>query len=309
MEPGATPSPAAAGALPDQAFWARLGWQPSDQQLSQFMALQELLRHWNQRVNLTRLVEGDDYWIAQVFDSLWPLQSLLPIGALRAGEASAAEVGTGEVAAHGAGQNPGSLPGPSRGDSSCRLAPAQPHHGKAFHVIDVGTGGGFPGLAVAIALPEARLTLVDSVKRKLDAVAAMAAELGIADRLSLRCERVERTGRRPECRGRFQLALARAVAAAPVVAEYLVPLLAADGQALLYRGQWSEADGIALQAALRVLRAELGRMERMELPAGRGVRHALSLRPRQPCPAAYPRAVGIPSRQPLGQPTQPRLDR
>lgn len=261
VEPGAAPPLPAGSARPDQALWAQLGWQPSDQQLSQFMALQQLLRHWNQRVNLTRLVEGDDYWIAQVFDSLWPLQPLLSVGALEAGA--------------------------------------------AFQVIDVGTGGGFPGLAVAIALPEARLTLVDSVKRKLDAVAAMAEELGIADRLTLRCERVERTGRRTECRGHFQLALARAVAAAPVVAEYLVPLLAPDGQALLYRGQWSAADGIALQGALSALGAELGRMERIELPAGRGVRHALSLRPRQRCPAAYPRAVGIPARQPLGQPAPP----
>jgi len=250
----------AASPQPTVAFWQSLGWQPTEQQLAQLIGLQQELRQWNARVNLTRLVEGDDFWVAQVFDSLWPLTELL-------------------------------------NDPERRQDPLE--------LIDVGTGGGFPGLAVAIALPEARLTLVDSVKRKLDAVAAMAEELGIADRLTLRCERVERTGRRPECRGHFQLALARAVAAAPVVAEYLVPLLAPDGQAMLYRGQWSAADGIALQGALSALGAELGRMERIELPAGRGVRHALSLRPRQHCPAAYPRAVGIPARQPLGQPAPP----
>jgi 16S rRNA (guanine527-N7)-methyltransferase len=318
LQPGAAPPLPAGSAGPDQAFWAKLGWQPSDQQLCQFMALQQLLRHWNQRVNLTRLVEGDDYWIAQVYDSLWPLQPLLPVGTqavgtLAVGEAGTGQAGTGESAACGAGHATlvGAVPSPDSqaaapsGDSGSRKAPACPSPGAAFQVIDVGTGGGFPGLAVAIALPEARLTLVDSVKRKLDAVAAMAEELGIADRLTLRCERVERTGRRTECRGHFQLALARAVAAAPVVAEYLVPLLAPDGQALLYRGQWSAADGIALQGALSALGAELGRMERIELPAGRGVRHALSLRPRQRCPAAYPRAVGIPARQPLGQPAPP----
>ena len=221
------------------------------------MALQQLLRHWNQRVNLTRLVEGDDYWIAQVFDSLWPLQPLLSVGALEAGA--------------------------------------------AFQVIDVGTGGGFPGLAVAIALPEARLTLVDSVKRKLDAVAAMAEELGIADRLTLRCERVERTGRRTECRGHFQLALARAVAAAPVVAEYLVPLLAPDGQALLYRGQWTANDQGDLERALQLLRADILGNEQRELPAGRGQRTALFVAANAPCPKGYPRAVGIPSKFPLGQ--------
>ena len=77
---GEEPLPPTAGDVaPNQAFWGQLGWQPSDQQLGQFIALQQLLRDWNQRVNLTRLVEGDDYWIAQVFDSLWPLAPWLAV--------------------------------------------------------------------------------------------------------------------------------------------------------------------------------------------------------------------------------------
>ena len=85
--------------------WTELGWSPDAAQLASFQTLQNLLREWNSKVNLTRLVEGDDYWIAQVFDSLWPLAGLLN-------------------------------------------QPPQP-----LQIIDVGTGGGFPGLAAAIALP------------------------------------------------------------------------------------------------------------------------------------------------------------
>ena len=59
---------------PGAAFWEKLGWTPSPEQQQQLVALQGELRRWNERVNLTRLVEGDDYWINQVFDSLWPLQ-------------------------------------------------------------------------------------------------------------------------------------------------------------------------------------------------------------------------------------------
>ena len=238
---------------PDASLWQLLGWEPDPEQVARLQQLQDLLRGWNQRLNLTRLVEGEDFWIAQVFDSLWPLQARL----------------------HGPAQQP-------------------------LRVIDVGTGGGFPGLAVAIALPGAHLTLVDSVQRKLDAVAAMAQALGLGERVQLRCERVERSGRLEACRGRFDLALARAVAAAPVVAEYLVPLLAPKGEALLYRGQWGERDRQDLERALALLRARISRCEQRDLPAGRGRRTVLAVQPLAPCPPAYPRAVGVPAKWPLG---------
>jgi 16S rRNA (guanine527-N7)-methyltransferase len=249
--PGAT-----SGGGPDPGLWQELGWTPDAGQLAALVALQEQLRLWNGRVNLTRLVEGDDFWIAQVFDSLWPWVPLLTA--------------------------PGGVP-------------------EGLELIDVGTGGGFPGLALAIALPTARITLVDSVGRKLEAVGAMARSLGLEGRLQLRCERVERTGRSRDCRGRFDRAMARAVAGAPVVAEYLVPLLKPDGLALLYRGQWGAGDQRQLEAAVGVLRAAVEPVRRRDLPGGRGVRHGLWLRPAGPCPAAYPRAVGVPQKHPIVQ--------
>jgi 16S rRNA (guanine527-N7)-methyltransferase len=252
--PADAPGASAAGG-PDPRLWQELGWTPDPDQLNALVALQEQLRLWNGRINLTRLVEGDDYWIAQVFDSLWPWVPLL--------------------------SDPAGVP-------------------DGLELIDVGTGGGFPGLALAIALPTARVTLVDSVGRKLEAVRAMAASLGLGEeRLRLRCERAERTGRTRECRGRFDRAVARAVARAPVVAEYLVPLLKPGGLALLYRGQWGEEDQRDLEAAAAVLRATVEPLQRRDLPGGRGVRHGLWLRPGGPCPAAYPRAVGVPQRAPI----------
>ena len=219
-----------------------MAWQPSSDQLQQFTRLQELLREWNSRVNLTRLVEGEDYWISQIFDSLWPLQPW--------------------------------------------LSQSEP-----LKVIDVGTGGGFPGLAIAIALPQAQLTLVDSVGRKVQAVQAMAEALGIAERVQLRCERAEKTGRDPHCRRQFQLAVARAVAAAPVVAEYLVPLLSADGTALLYRGQWSDDDQRQLQRAAALLNTTTETIQVQELPG--------AARPAPRDPAAPER--GMPQAIPAGR--------
>ena len=241
-----------AATAPEPAYWDALGWQPSQAQRDQLIALQGLLQSWNQKVNLTRLVDGDDFWVGQVFDSLWPL--------------------TGEL-----------------------QSPEQP-----LHWIDVGTGGGFPGLAIAIALPKARVTLLDSVGRKTAAVEAMANTLGLADRVRVRTERIETTGRDGAFRGSFDRAVARAVAAAPVVAEYLVPLLNTDGQALLYRGQWNDTDAVPFNKALRLLQARLVEVQHRQLPNDRGTRHLLRVQPNGPCPRSYPRAVGTPSREPLG---------
>ena len=239
-------------AEPGPELWSRLGWTPDAAQCEQLIALQRLLREWNTRVNLTRLMEGEDFWITQVLDSLWPLKP----------ELDSAE---------------------------------QPRR-----CIDVGTGGGFPGLAVAIALPGAELTLVDSVGRKTAAVAAMARSLGLTERVRVRTERVERTGQDPSCRGRFDLAIARAVASAPVVAEYLVPLLKSDGQALLYRGRWQPEDQQDLDPALALLKARTVAVERFELPSARGPRTVIRLKAETPTPNRYPRAVGVPGKQPLG---------
>ncbi|MGB1621521.1 MAG: 16S rRNA (guanine(527)-N(7))-methyltransferase RsmG [Synechococcus sp.] len=237
--------------MPDNSFWQNLGWEPTADQKNQLLELQNSLRQWNSKVNLTRLVEDNDFWINQIFDSLWPLQN----------ELSSAD---------------------------------QPRR-----CIDVGTGGGFPGLAAAIALPGSRFTLVDSVGRKTTAVQAMAAELGLSDRITVRTERIEETGQQKQCRGCYDLAMARAVATAPVVAEYLAPLLKQKGDALLYRGHWDDQQQLDLARAAKILKTEIKSIQKIELPDGRGVRHVIRLSPTAPCPRTYPRAVGIPSKVPL----------
>ncbi|MAR07755.1 MAG: 16S rRNA (guanine(527)-N(7))-methyltransferase RsmG [Cyanobium sp. NAT70] len=232
-------------------LWQALNWQPSATQKEQLTRLQALLRDWNTRVNLTRLVEGEDYWINQIFDSLWPLQEELQ------------------------------------------------HADQPRRCIDVGTGGGFPGLAIAIALPGAQLTLLDSVGRKTAAVAAMAMALGLSPRVRIRTERIEATGRDPAFRGHFDLAVARAVASAPVVAEYLVPLIRPDGEALLYRGQWSDTDTHGLERALEPLKGCIRNVQQCQLPGERGIRHILRISSLSTCPKKYPRPIGVPSKFPL----------
>nr|AUG32159.1 putative glucose inhibited division protein B [Paulinella longichromatophora] len=236
---------------PPRDLWKALDWKPLPEQLEQFKLLQILLQDWNSRVNLTRLVEGDDFWINQVFDSLWPLQKLL-------------------------------------------------NEPRTLKCIDVGTGGGFPGLAVAIALPDTSLTLVDSIGRKTKAVKSIVQALGLSNRINLRTERIEKTGHNHNYRHQFDLAMARAVAITPTVAEYLLPLLAKSGEALLYRGQWNDRSINELDLALKLLGGRIRRLDRCHLLNSRGIRHAIVLEQLTPCPNIYPRVIGLPTKEPLG---------
>tara|TARA_Y100001968_G_scaffold201510_1_gene185045 strand:- start:22270 stop:22959 length:690 start_codon:yes stop_codon:yes gene_type:complete len=226
-------------------------WQPSPKQLKQFIKLQSILKFWNDQVNLTRLIDGNDFWINQVFDSLWPLKSKL--------------------------RN-------QQEDLNC---------------IDVGSGCGFPGLAIAIALPQTKVTLIDSNSRKTSVLTKIAKELEINWRISIWTERVESFAHKSSFRGEFDLAIARAVAHAPVVAEYLVPLLNGEGEALIYRGKWSNRDAIELNKALLLLNSKIKKIANIKLPDNRGERNVIHIEPNGECPKRYPRAIGIPSKRPL----------
>ena len=237
---------------PDDSLWKELKWEPSKKQLEQFLELQGLLLHWNKRVNLTRLTKGDDYWVGQVFDSIWPFTKFLNK----------------------------SIPGKK--------------------IIDVGSGCGLPGLAIAIALPNATLTLVDAISRKSSALEQITIELGLQPRVSIRNERIETTGQNIKYRGQFDFATARAVATAPTTAEYLVPLLKKDGEALLYRGKWNQLDQKQLSKAITPLKAIITKSERQILPKGKGIRTLIRLSLAEDCPPKYPRPIGIPTKKPLG---------
>jgi len=237
---------------PNPSLWEKLNWHPSSRQLEQFLTVQRLLNHYNAEVNLTRLIHGEDYWIGQIFDSLWPLQTELN------------------------------------------------HQPEKLTCIDVGTGCGFPGLAIAIGLTKASITLVDSTKKKTRILKEISRELGLESRINVLTERIESTGQNKNYRGTYDLAIARAVADAPVVAEYLIPLINQSGEALLFKGNWCQIDSQNLTKTLENLNASIAEIQSIKLPSNRGKRHLIRLKAQGPCPLFYPRSIGIPAKKPLG---------
>lgn len=99
--------------------------------------------------------------------------------------------------------------------------------------VDVGTGGGIPGLVIAAALPETSAVLIDSIDKKIRAVARMADALGLHNVTALRSRSEDLAERERES---FDAAISRAVSSAPVIAEYMSPLVRKGGQILAFKG-------------------------------------------------------------------------
>jgi 16S rRNA (guanine527-N7)-methyltransferase len=182
-------------------------------------------------------------------------------------------------------------------DSLRGIAPLLPtRDDTALKVIDIGTGAGFPGLPIAIVCPQWRMTLLDSTRKKVAFLDGLQQELGLRQ-VRPRCDRVEALGRSQ--RNTYDLALLRAVASAVACAEYALPLLKVGGEAILYRGQWTDAEATALATALPLLGGQLESIDAFETPISHSVRHCLHLRKIAPTPASFPRAIGLAVQKPL----------
>jgi 16S rRNA (guanine527-N7)-methyltransferase len=164
--------------------------------------------------------------------------------------------------------------------------------------LDLGSGGGVPGLVLALARPSRRWVLVDSVRKKADAMREFVRELGLAN-IEVLAERAEDLGRDAEHRERYAIVTARACAALPVLAEYALPLIARGGRLLAWKGPIAHDELRLGAAASRVL----GGGSPDVIPAGfaeLGDHRFVMIRKTAPTPSAYPRRPGEPSRRPLG---------
>jgi 16S rRNA (guanine527-N7)-methyltransferase len=166
-------------------------------------------------------------------------------------------------------------------------------------IIDIGTGGGFPGFPVAIAQPTWQMTLLDATRKKVTCLEKLSQYLGL-DTVTLVSDRAENLGQLSQYREQFDLALIRAVDIAPVCAEYALPFLKLQGRAVLYRGQWTQEEEQQLLKALQILGGQIEAVRVTHTPLSGSIRHCIILRKQGSTPAEYPRCSGVPSRRPLG---------
>ena len=175
------------------------------------------------------------------------------------------------------------------------LAPL-PHLSGAKTCVDVGSGAGFPGVPLAIFLPDTHFVLMDSLAKRVEFLRGVIEELSLnAEAVCLRAEEAGRGAMRET----FDAATARAVAPLNVLCELLLPLVRVGGKAVALKGPGAAAEAEAAQNALEALGGRLFAIEEVPIP-GRDWAHTLAvLAKTAPTPEKYPRRVGVPEKRPL----------
>jgi 16S rRNA (guanine527-N7)-methyltransferase len=167
------------------------------------------------------------------------------------------------------------------------------------HIADIGTGAGFPGIPLKIIYPEMELTLVESVRKKAEFCQHICEKLELTN-VNLLVERAETAALKPDIREQCDWAIARAVAALPVLVEYLLPFVRVGGFALAMKGENGPAEVQAAQAAVQLLGGQFNQLLPVTLPGVSEERFLVVIEKICATPERYPRRVGIPTKRPLG---------
>jgi len=161
-------------------------------------------------------------------------------------------------------------------------------------LIDVGSGGGVPGIPLAIARPELRVTLLDATAKKVRFLADAASDIGLGNVRAIQ-GRAEELGRDPEYRDRFDVATARAVARLATLVELTLPLVRPGGIAILPKGSAAAEELAEADYAIRMLG---GRARPIGASNVAGTQ-VIVIDKRAPTPGQFPRRTGVPNATPL----------
>jgi 16S rRNA (guanine527-N7)-methyltransferase len=239
-----------------------IAFDPGDlDRLGQYLAL---LLEANRTHNLTAITDPAQAWHRHVLDAL----TLVPLLA---------------------GFDPGS--GGQAPPAPALDAPAAPR--RPMLVIDIGSGGGVPGIPLATVLPAVRFTLLEATGKKARFLSRAVSDLGLANAEVVNA-RAERIGHDPAHRAHYDAAIARAVGHLAVVAELAVPLVKPQGLVLAVKGAKADEELAQAAGALTLLKAHHEFTQ--PTPTGRIV----VLRKDAATPRIYPRRDGEPKRKPLG---------
>lgn len=168
-------------------------------------------------------------------------------------------------------------------------------------LIDVGAGGGLPGIPLAVAQPELGVTLLEATEKKVRFLHHVTESLERSN-IKILNSRAEEAGSKKDLRDSYEVAVARALASLPVLLEYCAPLVAPEGLIVAMKGRIEKDELESGRRAAAKLGAEIHDVVRVELRAEleQKQRHLVVFRKVKPTPTGYPRRTGLARKRPLG---------
>lgn len=165
-------------------------------------------------------------------------------------------------------------------------------------LIDVGTGAGFPGIPIKIAFPHIKVTLLDSLNKRIKFLNQVVEELDLEDVVTLH-GRAEDYAKKEEYREQFDLCASRAVANLSTLSEYCLPFIKKGGCFVSYKSADSDEEIQQSEKALDILGGKIEKVDKFVLPGSDMGRALVMIEKVKNTPRKYPRKAGVPSKEPL----------
>ena len=168
------------------------------------------------------------------------------------------------------------------------------------NLADIGTGAGFPGIPIKIFNPNIKITLVDSLNKRVNFLNDIVKELKL-ENVEVIHSRAEDLGKDKNYREKFDVVTSRAVANLSILSEYLLPLVKIDGKCICMKGAEIEEELESAKYAIKLLGGRIEKVDNFELSDEHLKRNIVVIKKIDKSPSNYPRKAGIPAKKPISR--------
>lgn len=169
---------------------------------------------------------------------------------------------------------------------------------KEYKIIDIGTGAVFPGIPLKIAFPQLKITLMDSLNKRIKFLNEVIEQLGLKEITAVH-SRAEDLGRDKDYREKYDLSVSRAVANLSTLSEYCMPFVKPGGFFISYKSGKIEEELSSAKHAIFLLGGKVNRIESFTLDGAEAERTLIKIEKVSEISKRYPRKAGVPGKEPL----------